>query len=82
MQARRSVDHRTSIGSNGRRNSDRDGLMRSYDEEENVGFGLTDLAEDSDEDATVHLNGTANGNGTRNFSGLSERDRSPKSLAR
>jgi len=45
MQARRSMDpHRMSIGSNGYGRSDRDGLIRSYDEEENAGFGLTDLA--------------------------------------
>lgn len=49
MQARRSTDHRSSIGSRG--HTDRDGLMRAYDEEESVGqFGLTDLAEDSDEE--------------------------------
>jgi hypothetical protein len=51
MQARRSLDpHRMSMGSDGYATSDRDGLMRGYDEEENAGFGLTDLASDSDSD--------------------------------
>jgi hypothetical protein len=61
-----------SIGSNGYGRSDRDGLIRSYDEEENAGFGLTDLAEDSDEEVrdTARLNGKVNGNGhvKRSFS--------------
>jgi len=51
------------MGSYGRGASDRDGLIHAYDEEEhNAGFGLTDLAEDSDED-DVLPNGNANGNG-------------------
>jgi magnesium transporter len=53
MQARRSLDpQRRSMGSNGYvRGGDREALMHSFDEEENAGFGLTDLAEDSyDED--------------------------------
>jgi hypothetical protein len=29
---------------------DREGLIRAYDEEEAAGFGLNDLAEDTDED--------------------------------
>lgn len=63
MQARRSLEpHRLSTGSAYGR-GDREGLIRSYDEEENAGFGLTDLAEDSEEDTPVHANGTANGNG-------------------
>lgn len=65
MQSRRSLDHRLSVG--GR--SDREGLIQAYDEEENAGFGLTDLTEeDSDEDAPLrrHLNGSANGNGNGN----------------
>lgn len=82
MQARRSLDHRLSVGSNGFRSSDRDGLIRSYDEEENAGFGLTDLAEESDEDTSVHLNGAANGNSKRSFSGLSDREIPPRSPAR
>jgi hypothetical protein len=49
MEARRSQSHRISIGSN-RGAGDRDGLMRAYDEEEAAGFGLTDLAEDTDEE--------------------------------
>ncbi|ODA77124.1 hypothetical protein RJ55_07642 [Drechmeria coniospora] len=48
MQSRRSVDHgRHSIGS---LHSDREGLIRAYDEEEAAGFGLTDLAEESEGD--------------------------------
>lgn len=43
MEARRSQSHRMSVG-------DREGLIRAYDEEEAAGFGLTDLAEDTDED--------------------------------
>jgi hypothetical protein len=69
MQARRSIDpHRMSVGSNSgfSRAGDREGLIRAYDEEENTGFGLTDLTEDSDEEAPLrspHLNGLTNGNG-------------------
>jgi len=48
MEARRSQSRRLSIGSN--RAGDREGLIRGYDEEESVGFGLTDLAEDTDEE--------------------------------
>ncbi|KAK3379545.1 magnesium transporter NIPA-domain-containing protein [Lasiosphaeria ovina] len=67
MEARRSLG-RMSIGSN--RGGDRDGLIRAYDEEEAAGFGLTDLAEDTDEDdprspmmpTNPQPNGTANGN--------------------
>ncbi len=61
MEARRSFGpHRLSIGSN---NGDRQGLIRAYDEEEAAGFGLTDLAEDSEEDelGNAQPNGTANG---------------------
>ncbi|KFY06690.1 hypothetical protein V492_07834 [Pseudogymnoascus sp. VKM F-4246] len=64
MQARRSVGDpsRMSTGSYGR--SDRDGLIRSYDDEENV--GLNDLTEESENDAPLRLNGKtrskANGN--------------------
>ncbi|KAI1847754.1 hypothetical protein JX266_006249 [Neoarthrinium moseri] len=43
MSARRSTDPRGSMG-------DREGLMRAYDEEA-AGFGLADLAEESDDDA-------------------------------
>ena len=53
MQARRSIDgRRVSTGSvRGLRGmGDRDGLMQSYDEE-NGGFGLHDLAEDSEGEA-------------------------------
>lgn len=50
MQIRRSIEaHRLSSGSAGfGTRGDRQGLIHSYDEE-NGGFGLTDLAEDSDE---------------------------------
>ena len=62
MEARRSSfgRHRLSMGSNA---GDRQGLIRAYDEEEAAGFGLTDLAEDSDEDerSPMRPNGTANG---------------------
>jgi hypothetical protein len=59
MQARRSGDpHRLSIGS---QHGDRQGLIRAYDEEEAAGFGLTDLAEESDEDGMGRINGSANG---------------------
>jgi len=62
MQARRSLDpNRLSIGSNGFGRGDREGLIRAYDEEENAGFGLTDLAEESEEEMNPHANGTANG---------------------
>ncbi|KAG8425743.1 hypothetical protein J3459_009709 [Metarhizium acridum] len=40
--------------------SDREGLIRAYDEEEAAGFGLTDLAEES-EDEGSRSNGKANG---------------------
>jgi hypothetical protein len=70
MQARRSLDpHRISMGSNGyERSGDREGLIRAYDEEENAGFGLTNLAEDSDEDhpnSNGMLNANGNGNGVK-----------------
>jgi hypothetical protein len=68
MEARRSQGHRISSGGGG----DRDGLIRAYDEEEATGFGLTDLAEDTDEDddprspmipSFPRSNGNGNGNG-------------------
>jgi hypothetical protein len=40
-------------------NGDREALIRAYDEEEAAGFGLTDLAEDSDEE--TRQNGGMNG---------------------
>ncbi len=73
MEARRSS--RLSIGSN--RAGDREGLIRAYDEEESLGFGLTDLAEDTDEDDPrspmmgthqQQANGHANGNGNTHLS--------------
>ncbi|RYO97762.1 hypothetical protein DL766_000721 [Monosporascus sp. MC13-8B] len=58
MQARRSTDPRSSIGSRG--HTDRDGLMRAYDEEAAAGeFGLTDLAEDSEDELPRRSNGNA-----------------------
>ena len=85
MQARRSLDpHRMSMGSNGyERSDDREGLIRAYDEEENAGFGLTDLAEDSDEDhrnSNGKLNANGNGNGVkRSFSEPIDRARNSSS---
>lgn len=60
MQARRSEDpSRHSVSS---QHGDRQGLIRAYDEEEAAGFGLTDLAEDSDSDNDGRRpNGRANG---------------------
>ncbi|KAI9732828.1 MAG: hypothetical protein M1834_003766 [Cirrosporium novae-zelandiae] len=50
MQSRRSLDPRLSGDSDGYpHRSDREALMHSYDEE-NGGFGLTDLADDSDDE--------------------------------
>ncbi|RWA12146.1 hypothetical protein EKO27_g2978 [Xylaria grammica] len=47
MQSRRSQDPRSSLGSRG--HSDRDGLMRAYDEEQAHGnFGLPDTVDDVD----------------------------------
>lgn len=58
MQARRSGDpSRHSLSSV---QGDREGLIRAYDEEEATGFGLTDLAEES-EDENGRANGHANG---------------------
>lgn len=81
MQARRSLEpHRLSLTSNGDYGrSDRDGLIRAYDEEANGGLGLDDLAEDSDYDRPplpVRLNGHANGNTKRSFSEPIESERS------
>lgn len=83
MQARRSLDpNRMSMGSNGYgRGGDREGLIRAYDEEENMGFGLTDLTEDTDEEgdhrgtngkANGRPNGTPVGNGSAKRSSLAE----------
>lgn len=58
LQARRSTDPRRSISSH---HGDTTGLMRAYDEEAGAEFGLTDLAEESDEDSTGRPNGRANG---------------------
>ncbi|KAJ3482421.1 hypothetical protein NLG97_g7574 [Lecanicillium saksenae] len=55
MQARRSGDpSRHSMGSS---HGDREGLIRAYDEEEAAGFGLTDLAEDSEDEGSRRPNG-------------------------
>lgn len=59
MQSRRSGEPgRHSINS---MHGDRQGLIRAYDEEEAAGFGLTDLAEDSESDDGHKQNGHANG---------------------
>ena len=69
--ARRSLGHHSRGHSIG---SDRAGLIQAYDEEEAAGFGLTDLAEESDEDSDDprspmigshhhQANGRPNGNG-------------------
>ncbi|CAG9996604.1 unnamed protein product [Clonostachys byssicola] len=64
MQSRRSGDRRHSISS---QHGDRDGLIRAYDEEEAAGFGLNDLAEDSEEDRrpSGQANGHARGGARR-----------------
>jgi hypothetical protein len=50
MQARRSLEqHRLSTGSGYARHSDHVGLMHAFDEE-NGGFGLTELTEESESD--------------------------------
>lgn len=61
MQARRSGDpaSRHSLSS---LHGDRDGLIRAYDEEEAAGFGLTDLAEDSDDEIHQANGRPTNGN--------------------
>ena len=67
MNSRRSGDPgRHSIGS---QNGDREGLIHAYDEEEAAGFGLTDLAEESDDDLRRPSNGHANGrvNGSKAY---------------
>ncbi|KAG7133652.1 magnesium transporter NIPA4 like protein [Verticillium longisporum] len=61
LQARRSTDPRHSMSSH---HGDTTGLMRAYDEEAGAEFGLTDLAEDSDDDSqTGRVNGNTNANG-------------------
>lgn len=83
MQARRSLDpNRMSVGSSSyRRTGDREGLIQAYDEEENMGFGLTDLTEDTDDEAghsgtngrlNGRLNGPPNGNGSAKRRSLAE----------
>ncbi|KAK4156709.1 hypothetical protein C8A00DRAFT_30372 [Chaetomidium leptoderma] len=49
IQTRMSMEARRSHGGAGG-GGDREGLIRAYDEEESAGFGLTDLAEDTDEE--------------------------------
>ncbi|EEU43097.1 uncharacterized protein NECHADRAFT_83870 [Fusarium vanettenii 77-13-4] len=74
MSARRSADpSRHSMSS---QHGDREGLIRAYDEEEAAGFGLTDLAEDSDEEMR-HANG--NGNGKARYDDSIELDNRNKS---
>lgn len=84
MQARRSNDpHRMSMGSNYGRGDrgDREGLIHAYDEEENVGFDLEDLGEDSDDDSLPPraMNGKLNGNGSKkSFTEPLEQERSSR----
>ncbi|KAI3401218.1 hypothetical protein diail_11924 [Diaporthe ilicicola] len=62
IQTRMSMEARRSLGHGG----DREGLMRAYDEEEAAEFGLTDLAEDSDDEhngGRTKQNGSASANG-------------------
>ena len=76
-----------SVGSNGYGRGDREGLIHAYDEEEeNIGFGLTDLAEDSDDDnPPKNANGKMNGNGNgskKSFTEPIEEERPRKSSPR
>lgn len=73
MEARRSFGQRTS--------GDREGLIRAYDEEEAAEFGLTDLAEDSDDDGSHsrQQNGSAGANGNSTKKHSSEMHTPPKS---
>lgn len=71
IQTRMSMEARRSLGHNG----DREGLMRAYDEEEAAEFGLTDLAEDSDDErrgARTKQNGSASANGRSRSSELQQ----------
>lgn len=61
---------------------DREGLIRAYDEEEAAGFGLTDLAEDSEEEDSRKQNGAANGNGKKPYNSGIELDSSKSSDSR
>lgn len=65
FQTRLSMQARRSTGSLRHSISDREGLIRAYDEEEANGFGLTDLAEESDDDGMGRANGRANGHSKR-----------------
>lgn len=75
MEARRSFGHRSS--------GDREGLIRAYDEEAAAEFGLTDLAEDSDDENrsgnTRGQNGSAGANGKPNHHKSSAEMQVPKS---
>jgi hypothetical protein len=63
MQSRRSQDPRASMGSRG--HSDRDGLMRAYDEEQaHSNFGLADDNDDHGMSRTRH---SMNGHGTKPY---------------
>lgn len=64
IQTRMSMEARRSLGHGGDREGQ--GLMRAYDEEEAAEFGLTDLAEDSDDGRSgvrPKQNGSASANG-------------------
>lgn len=75
MQSRRSGDpSRQSIGSF---HGDREGLIHAYDEEEANGFGLTDLAEESEEDSRLR-NGNGNGQPKRETDHIELQNRAPR----
>ncbi|KAF4591570.1 DUF803 domain membrane protein [Ophiocordyceps camponoti-floridani] len=72
MQSRRSGDHvRHSVSS---LHGDREGLIRAYDEEEAAGFGLTDLAEES-EDGSHQSKSRVNGKKEINSGDIELEDR-------
>ncbi|KAI1501282.1 DUF803 domain membrane protein [Biscogniauxia marginata] len=66
MQARRSTDPRISTGSRG--HSDREGLMRAYDEEQ--GLGLTDAEDSSEDESSSGTRRNANGHGQKVYESI------------
>ena len=62
MQARRSGEPHRGSHANAR-TEDRQGLIHAYDEEENLGFGLTDLTEDSDDEGAPPMSSNGKSNG-------------------
>ncbi|KAI0014018.1 DUF803-domain-containing protein [Xylariaceae sp. FL0662B] len=74
IQARRSQDPRLSIGSRG--HSDREGLMQAYDEEQATGqFGLTDLADDSEDESSRRGRSGANGHEPKRYESIELQNR-------